>query len=112
MKMVCSICLSPVREEATVLRCGHGFHATCILTWLRYRITCPLCRRPVAVVPDLAASRQIALDAFGLMIVLIVCLNMYIILLLYLCWVLERRAVSVRYVLNDEQQWILLEKIR
>lgn len=113
MKMICSICLSPVRasENTTLLRCGHGFHAPCIFAWLRHRNTCPLCRRPVVVGPDAVASRLIVFDAFCLTVVLVFLLNLYILLLLYIGWVLERKAVSVRYVLNDDQQWVFLEKM-
>ena len=42
----CSICLS-VYEPADVLitlPCSHQFHATCLLTWLVDKNTCPCCR--------------------------------------------------------------------
>jgi hypothetical protein len=32
-------------EEATLLPCGHQFHAACIQPWLTLRSTCPLCRQ-------------------------------------------------------------------
>ncbi|KAF8693466.1 hypothetical protein HU200_038863 [Digitaria exilis] len=40
-------------EEARFLpRCGHGFHAECVDTWLSSHTTCPLCRLTVAKPDD------------------------------------------------------------
>uniref|UniRef100_A0ACD5ZK00 Uncharacterized protein n=1 Tax=Avena sativa TaxID=4498 RepID=A0ACD5ZK00_AVESA len=47
----CAVCLSELEdgEEARFLpRCGHGFHARCVDTWLASHSTCPLCRVTVA----------------------------------------------------------------
>ena len=44
----CIICVEPLRVGETVLRipaCGHVFHETCALTWLRQHNACPYCRR-------------------------------------------------------------------
>ncbi|XP_073040862.1 RING-H2 finger protein ATL7-like isoform X1 [Primulina eburnea] len=46
----CTICLAEY-EEKEVLRimpkCGHTFHLSCIDTWLRKQLTCPICRLSV-----------------------------------------------------------------
>ncbi|KAG2659139.1 hypothetical protein PVAP13_1KG334700 [Panicum virgatum] len=47
----CAVCLAELEdgEEARFLpRCGHGFHAACVDTWLASHTTCPLCRLAVA----------------------------------------------------------------
>lgn len=47
----CAVCLSKF-EQNDLLRllplCCHAFHAECIDTWLRSKLTCPLCRSTVA----------------------------------------------------------------
>ncbi|PWA80204.1 Zinc finger, RING/FYVE/PHD-type [Artemisia annua] len=43
----CSICLSEFEAGDTVKvipNCGHGFHPTCIDTWLTSNVSCPVCR--------------------------------------------------------------------
>ncbi|KAL6899751.1 hypothetical protein ACP4OV_006409 [Aristida adscensionis] len=50
----CAVCLAELEdgEEARFLpRCGHGFHAECVDTWLASRSTCPLCRLAVVAKP-------------------------------------------------------------
>ena len=108
----CSICLSPLLEEedTTHLRCTHGFHTVCILAWLRHRASCPLCRRPVIVRPGIAVPQMIVVDAFILMVVLVFTLNLYIFLLLYIGWILEKKMVSVRYMFTNDRQWVLLNR--
>ncbi|KAG2651636.1 E3 ubiquitin-protein ligase EL5-like [Panicum virgatum] len=47
----CAVCLAELEdgEAARFLpRCGHGFHAECVDTWLASHTTCPLCRLTVA----------------------------------------------------------------
>ncbi|KQJ99920.1 E3 ubiquitin-protein ligase EL5 [Brachypodium distachyon] len=47
----CAVCLAELEDgqEARFLpRCGHGFHAACVDTWLAAHSTCPLCRVTVA----------------------------------------------------------------
>lgn len=49
----CAICLAEFveGEEVRILpQCGHGFHASCIDTWLGSHSSCPSCRR-VLVLP-------------------------------------------------------------
>ncbi|OWZ01710.1 TRAF-interacting protein [Phytophthora megakarya] len=29
------------------LPCGHSFHDHCILSWLRFSVTCPVCHRTI-----------------------------------------------------------------
>ncbi|KAA8532089.1 hypothetical protein F0562_006769 [Nyssa sinensis] len=48
----CAICLAEYAdgEEIRVLpQCGHGFHVTCIDTWLGSRSSCPSCRQILVV---------------------------------------------------------------
>jgi E3 ubiquitin-protein ligase EL5 len=50
----CAVCLAALEdgEAARFLpRCGHGFHAECVDTWLASHTTCPLCRLTVAKPP-------------------------------------------------------------
>ncbi|CAN6238388.1 unnamed protein product [Urochloa humidicola] len=54
----CAVCLAELEdgEAARFLpRCGHGFHAECVDTWLASHTTCPLCRLTVAK-PDAPPS--------------------------------------------------------
>ena len=48
-QMNCSICLQEITSKFGLVKCGHKFHDTCILTWLvdEYKSTCPICRRDV-----------------------------------------------------------------
>ncbi|OIW14773.1 hypothetical protein TanjilG_05394 [Lupinus angustifolius] len=48
----CAICLTEFAagEEIRVLpHCGHGFHVTCIDTWLKSNSSCPSCRQVLTV---------------------------------------------------------------
>jgi len=45
----CSICLLPIRVEATTLACGHTYHTKCIDLWSKGHKSCPLCRSPLPV---------------------------------------------------------------
>ncbi|KQK01486.1 RING-H2 finger protein ATL14 [Brachypodium distachyon] len=48
----CAVCLEALRdgERCVVLpRCGHGFHAECVGSWLRKSRLCPVCRDEVIV---------------------------------------------------------------
>ncbi|KAK1617535.1 hypothetical protein QYE76_023052 [Lolium multiflorum] len=59
----CAVCLSELEdgEEARFLpRCGHGFHAQCVDTWLASHSTCPLCRVTV-VKPDASLKASTSL---------------------------------------------------
>lgn len=41
----CSICLDYVPNiNTTTLECGHTFHTSCCLKWLRHNNNCPFCR--------------------------------------------------------------------
>ncbi|KAK1273747.1 E3 ubiquitin-protein ligase RING1-like [Acorus gramineus] len=46
VEVECPVCKEHVRAGETMRRtpCNHVFHAECILTWLGYRNTCPVCR--------------------------------------------------------------------
>ncbi|XP_039787617.1 E3 ubiquitin-protein ligase EL5-like [Panicum virgatum] len=59
----CAVCLAELEdgEEARYLpRCGHGFHAACVDTWLASHTTCPLCRLTIAK-PDASPAPALAL---------------------------------------------------
>ncbi|KAL6911421.1 hypothetical protein ACP4OV_000226 [Aristida adscensionis] len=46
----CAVCLEAFRagDQRRVLpRCGHGFHAACVDSWLRKSRRCPVCRAEV-----------------------------------------------------------------
>lgn len=45
----CSVCLQEVEFGARIIRleCSHWFHPMCILSWLREKRSCPLCRHNV-----------------------------------------------------------------
>ena len=40
----CCICLDKTHQPWKTLPCGHLFHQSCILTWINYHQTCPVCR--------------------------------------------------------------------
>ena len=44
--MACSICQEDVTSDAEhVLECGHTFHSSCLIRWLRHgNLSCPNCR--------------------------------------------------------------------
>ena len=44
--ITCNICLESfsVGNIVRVLECKHEFHENCIITWLKTRNTCPVCR--------------------------------------------------------------------
>jgi len=43
----CSICMSDFEmgERLRKIKCGHEFHVSCIDTWLKENITCPVCKK-------------------------------------------------------------------
>ena len=51
--MTCCICLDDAMTQHHQLQCGHTFHISCLMRWVRHRggnksechLTCPLCRR-------------------------------------------------------------------
>lgn len=45
----CAICIEPFSSKNTniILDCGHKFHSSCIITWFKKELTCPICRKPV-----------------------------------------------------------------
>lgn len=48
MALECSICMDPLDDFLSVLKCGHKFHSKCIIeygyTHNNKELTCPLCR--------------------------------------------------------------------
>ena len=45
----CSICIKSIDQEKTFfeLKCGHIFHLSCIIEWIKKQNTCPNCRIPI-----------------------------------------------------------------
>lgn len=45
----CAVCLANLETGDRVLwlPCGHVFHAGCVLHWLQFACTCPLCKDDV-----------------------------------------------------------------
>ncbi|XP_071693821.1 uncharacterized protein [Rutidosis leptorrhynchoides] len=46
----CAICLGEFQDDETLRilpKCCHVFHVTCIDTWLRSHVNCPVCRAPI-----------------------------------------------------------------
>lgn len=45
----CSICIYVMEKDTIVskLNCGHEFHTTCIASSVKYKNSCPLCRKPI-----------------------------------------------------------------
>ena len=41
----CIICLGPFKsgEHATLVKCGHMYHTTCLYKWFVKKKTCPIC---------------------------------------------------------------------
>lgn len=49
----CSICLSNLTHtDFTSTKCGHWFHSSCLLQNMVQRVDCPLCRFPLAEIPE------------------------------------------------------------
>lgn len=43
----CAVCLEEYKDGercATIVACNHKFHSLCVLPWLMWNHTCPLCR--------------------------------------------------------------------
>lgn len=41
----CAVCYAQIDDaDSESLRCGHGFHHSCLQTWLAENPSCPLCR--------------------------------------------------------------------
>lgn len=43
----CIICLDDKETEWLTLDCRHEYHKKCIHTWMRLRMTCPICVRSI-----------------------------------------------------------------
>lgn len=42
----CPVCLSEIQEGGHELECGHSFHSSCLIGWIRRgNLSCPTCRR-------------------------------------------------------------------
>jgi len=65
---VCTICteLFDHLREVSALRCGHLFHADCLVPWLSQSMTCPQCRQKITranIIHKLFFSRPDADDS-------------------------------------------------
>lgn len=56
----CSICLCELDGEEHVkeLACGHCYHASCLDSWLRMKVLCPLCKQVAAPLGTPARERR------------------------------------------------------
>jgi hypothetical protein len=55
----CAICMESVETEAYAFECGHTFHATCLVGWLRQgNLSCPTCRADVGEHLDAMTLRE------------------------------------------------------
>ena len=54
----CTICLNSLDsvEDIRTTICNHTFHKQCIQNWLRYNVTCPICRDPL--LPNIAGAPE------------------------------------------------------
>ena len=44
----CSICLDQLRSGLVRLPCSHVYHVRCIITWFRFKCSCPYCLTPIS----------------------------------------------------------------
>lgn len=46
----CSICQENYKynEKLCVNSCGHEFHFNCLNKWIKYNLSCPLCRKEIS----------------------------------------------------------------
>lgn len=59
----CSVCLNEFQEDESVRllpKCNHAFHISCIDTWLRSHINCPMCR--ARIVPEIISAPLMTVD--------------------------------------------------
>ncbi|KAK1313681.1 E3 ubiquitin-protein ligase RING1 [Acorus calamus] len=70
----CSVCLNEFRDGELVRllpKCSHAFHRSCVDTWLRSHVNCPLCRAPIVSADpppppqDLDRSEEVVPDGGG-----------------------------------------------
>ena len=60
LNLICSICSHPFNEPHST-PCDHTFCRTCIMPWPRSsNLSCPLCRRPVAINALTPATRLVS----------------------------------------------------
>ncbi|KAH9817503.1 hypothetical protein DFH28DRAFT_154027 [Melampsora americana] len=50
-------------EKCVNLKCGHLYHAKCLVKWLHYQTFCPICHRSVHTTPDRTNTSDDALNA-------------------------------------------------
>lgn len=48
----CSICLMILDSDIHTTVCDHSFHRLCMLEWMNYNNTCPLCRNVMYATPN------------------------------------------------------------
>ena len=40
----CVVCMEQIKKDVAKLPCGHSFHSSCLIPWLKVHSTCPTCR--------------------------------------------------------------------
>ena len=59
----CCVCFNALGDKATILRCGHALHTSCLAAWRRRGgDTCPLCKAPAVRDSASVYDIQILLD--------------------------------------------------
>ena len=59
----CCVCFDALGDKATILRCGHALHTSCLAAWRRRGgDTCPLCKAPAVRDSASVYDIQILLD--------------------------------------------------
>lgn len=80
---VCSICFHDLFEERVArTSCGHRFHVSCLLSWLRQRNSCPLCLLLVSSLVEETISGECALFSF-------LCVSFQLIMVLNLFFIVD-----------------------
>ena len=64
----CTICFSAMESGAARTKCGHVFHADCLLEWMNHGLNCPICRTPLRECSDCNGTYMVYFDYTGAVI--------------------------------------------